>query len=574
MTTKAVHMEATFGTSRYDAAMKHMRSTTKTTTSFISNAWLKAAGSIYGAMKAWDMLKLGAKANQQAQAFENMAASYGANADRIIKKLREMSGGAIDTMTLIEKAGTAMMMGIKPDELVQLMEIARATSKLTGQTVTKAFEDISLGVGRQSRMILDNLGIIVKQGEANQKYAESLGKTAAALTDAEKKQAFMNATIEAGAELIKRISMETKSAAEMFQSMEAFAKNSWVWISKGMIEVVKSIVIVWTQAGKIINQTISQIAKGWGLIFGLVAKLPGAKWLQFDDLSVALLNIADNFDRATVEANKFTAALLDLGPSPKPTWPVGDGYGGGEGADTGAGEGTESTTQAKFDTITDIWLTHFQGIEDAKSRHLGNMAQMDLDHEAQALALYEQHARNREMQIQQMEQRIQNIKQQSAQIQLGIVQTLGAALISTLTKDSKTAFLLTKMLEMGMATVSAFAAHNLALASPPGPPYTIPLAAAVLKLGMLKVAAIGATAMGSMMTGGSGGGGGSGNVSSPEATPPEIINPNESKGSLTINIQGDFIGDDQYIDSLVEKINNAQDRDVHVNYANYSGEIA
>ena len=42
----------------------------------------------------------------------------------------------------------------------------------------------------------------------------------------------------------------------------------------------------------------------------------------------------------------------------------------------------------------------------------------------------------------------------------------------------------------------------------------------------------------------------------------------EERGTLTINIQGDFIGDEAYIDSLVDKINQArEDRDVTVNYS-------
>ena len=99
----------------------------------------------------------------------------------------------------------AILLGIQQDKLVDLMKIARAASKAMGTTVSEAaFSDISLGIGRQSRLILDNLGIIVRVGVAYDKYAESVGTTADALTDFEKKQAFQNAVIEAGQDIVER----------------------------------------------------------------------------------------------------------------------------------------------------------------------------------------------------------------------------------------------------------------------------------------------------------------------------------------------------------------------------------
>ena len=53
--------------------------------------------------------------------------------------------------------------------------------------------------------MLDNLGIIVKTEDAYKAYAKQIGKTANALTDAEKKQAFMNAALVAAEEKVSRL---------------------------------------------------------------------------------------------------------------------------------------------------------------------------------------------------------------------------------------------------------------------------------------------------------------------------------------------------------------------------------
>jgi len=170
-----------------------------------SQTAVKAIAAVYAVYKtlekAIEMSKIGSKLLIQAEAFDNLAASQGVSSKKIIQNLNEMAQGTIKTSVLMEKAGTAMLLGIPAEELDDLMGIARATMKITGQTAEEAFGDIALAVGRGSKMILDNLGIIVDVGKANEDYARKLGKTVEQLTDAEKKQAFLNATIERGKEL-------------------------------------------------------------------------------------------------------------------------------------------------------------------------------------------------------------------------------------------------------------------------------------------------------------------------------------------------------------------------------------
>ena len=138
-------------------------------------------------------------------AFENMAKVAGASSAEILKSMKELSGGTISTMETIQSANRAMILGIPIDKLDEMMGIARASAAATGESVKKMFDDIVVGVGRQSRMILDNLGIIVNAVEANEDYAESMGIVDRELTDTERRQAFLNATLKAGEDMIKKV---------------------------------------------------------------------------------------------------------------------------------------------------------------------------------------------------------------------------------------------------------------------------------------------------------------------------------------------------------------------------------
>lgn len=155
------------------------------------------------AMKAaFEAVQYANQLNQIKRAFSSMADKAGVDSDAIVDALREMSGATISELDLIRSASKASLLGLPLDDLEELMAIARSAATATGQDVKQMFDDIVTGVGRASPLILDNLGIVVKVGEANDKYAETLGKTAEELSASERKQAMLNATLEAGRKIM------------------------------------------------------------------------------------------------------------------------------------------------------------------------------------------------------------------------------------------------------------------------------------------------------------------------------------------------------------------------------------
>jgi len=140
------------------------------------------------------LAKLGAQAVNVQRAFLRMTEGTTVN----IERLREAAGGAISDLELMQKTVQAKFLIGDIEKLPELLEIARGTAQATGESVEFMFNSIVLGIGRQSRLILDNLGILVNAKEANEAYAESLNKTVIELTDAERRQAFFNAAVLAG----------------------------------------------------------------------------------------------------------------------------------------------------------------------------------------------------------------------------------------------------------------------------------------------------------------------------------------------------------------------------------------
>jgi len=191
------------------------------------------------ARKAWEELELVAKVKQQAQAFKSLAASYGESASKIIKELRDMSGQTISTMNLMQQASKAITLGIDPSKLGRLMEISRAAARAMGQDVSFMFESIATGIGRQSRLILDNLGIIVKMESAYENYARKLNKTAKELSEAEKRQAFLNEVLEKGQNIIKRVDMSATNQLEAMQKLSASFEDAKINATLYLNELLK-----------------------------------------------------------------------------------------------------------------------------------------------------------------------------------------------------------------------------------------------------------------------------------------------------------------------------------------------
>lgn len=179
---------------KLDKAVKKQKTSFGKLTSTIANI-----PTIYAAM-AGAALAFGVQTVKTALkaevAFQSFNLILGDTADLMLTDLRRASKGLVSDFELVDNANKALALGIDRNQLPKLLEVATARSKIFGRTVSQAFNDLSIGIGRQSRMILDNLGIILDLDKVYEDYASTLGKTSDQLTELEKKQALTNSIIE------------------------------------------------------------------------------------------------------------------------------------------------------------------------------------------------------------------------------------------------------------------------------------------------------------------------------------------------------------------------------------------
>lgn len=127
------------------------------------------------------------------RAFTKMVTDHGRNSDKFMDNMKEMAHGTVSEMDIMKRANMGLLLGLKPDTLLTFMEAASTIAQATGQEVGYMFESLTTGTARQSKLWLDNLGILINVDAANKAYADTLGVEVSALTEAERKLAFVNA---------------------------------------------------------------------------------------------------------------------------------------------------------------------------------------------------------------------------------------------------------------------------------------------------------------------------------------------------------------------------------------------
>ena len=137
-----------------------------------------------------------------------------------IEKLEKATDNTMTSFELFKQANNAMILGVtkNSDEMAEMFDMAQRLGEALGRDTASSVESLITGIGRQSRLMLDNIGIIVDSDKAYKDYAKELKKSAKSLTDFEKKQAFLNATLDSARQKVKNLPPEVETASKIFKT--------------------------------------------------------------------------------------------------------------------------------------------------------------------------------------------------------------------------------------------------------------------------------------------------------------------------------------------------------------------
>ena len=165
----------------------------------LKTVWATATAVAWSVALLWKSFIDSALENEPLQrSFERLSESANISSKEMLDAMRKASKWTVADTKLMASANTALSLNVvqSADDMATLMEIARVKWQAMWRSMEEALDDIVRWLWRASPMILDNLWIVINQTEAQEEYAKSLWKTASELTDAEKKQALVNAVVK------------------------------------------------------------------------------------------------------------------------------------------------------------------------------------------------------------------------------------------------------------------------------------------------------------------------------------------------------------------------------------------
>lgn len=145
-----------------------------------------------------------------------------------LRQLEEASLGLISRYDLMVGYNRAVTLGSAENvqQFAELTRTALTLGRALGVDAAFALESLNLGIGRQSKQILDNLGLMVSVEEATRKRAETLGIEASALSESEKRIGFRNAALEAAQRAIEQLGGVELNAADNVTRFTAALRNA------------------------------------------------------------------------------------------------------------------------------------------------------------------------------------------------------------------------------------------------------------------------------------------------------------------------------------------------------------
>lgn len=243
--------------------IKETASKTMKGVSSVFSRFVITAGDVVNGIKAigratLDLALNAAKFQDVSIAFKNLANSQGQDAGAMLKNMKELSAGTISELDLMKEANNALLLGLPVERFGDMLKIARSSAKATGQSMQFMLQSITTGLGRGSKLMLDNLGILIDQGKAQAAYAQKLGITAAALTETQRKQAFINEALRIGLENTEKSGGGADTLTDSWARMNAGISDLAIKIGTVFVPAFKAIVDVVSDAITFTNELFSE----------------------------------------------------------------------------------------------------------------------------------------------------------------------------------------------------------------------------------------------------------------------------------------------------------------------------
>lgn len=190
------------------------------------------AANIYAVSAAFNALSKAMDVTNLVKGLDQIGAATGKNLGSLAKQMVAVADGAISMQQAMSSTAMASAGGMTNQAILRMTEVAKKASLALGRDMTDSMDRITKGIIKTQPELLDELGIMTRVIPAQQEYARQIGKTAASLTDFEKRQAFANAVLAEGERKFGAIAMEANPYSKISASINNLVQSGLELINK------------------------------------------------------------------------------------------------------------------------------------------------------------------------------------------------------------------------------------------------------------------------------------------------------------------------------------------------------
>lgn len=267
-------------------------------------AYAGAAATSFALQQAFAALQKAAQFDQIIQGTNTFSSQFGQSAESVIRDIKKITQGQLSIVEAATSANIALSAGFSTKQLNELADVATKSSRALGRDLQDSFQRLVRGSAKLEAELLDELGIFTRIEPAVEKYAAKINKSTTALSEFERRQAFVNAVIEEGQSKFSIIDTSTSTAAQSFSRLAANLTDLALTIGNVIANGLTPFV-------DYINNNLSAAFGAFGVITALIlAKTNQLASEGLSNLTNKITQVSGALSTSFVGSGKATAEVL------------------------------------------------------------------------------------------------------------------------------------------------------------------------------------------------------------------------------------------------------------------------
>ncbi len=206
-------------------------------------AYALLAANVFALSAAFGIFSRAAQVDTLVESMKTLEIVSGQAIRSTARELQEAAGFGMDFANSMRSTSLALSAGFESEQIFELGEVARNAAVSLGRNVPDALDRIFRGVIKVEPELLDEIGLFVRVNEAAAKYASSIGVAAGELTEFQKRQAFLEESLEQGRNKFEAFSdVPIDPFAKLATTFSDLTQNVLTFLNRAIGPVVNFII--------------------------------------------------------------------------------------------------------------------------------------------------------------------------------------------------------------------------------------------------------------------------------------------------------------------------------------------